>query len=975
MSEVGAERKVVSVLFADLVGSTELGEATDPEALRGRMRRYFADIRATIERHGGTVEKFIGDAVMAVFGVPVAREDDALRAVRSAVEIRDAVVAHGFEARIGVNTGEVVAGSEDEALVVGDAVNVAARLEQAAAPGEILIGAQTHHLVRDAVRVERLEPLELKGKSSPVEAVRLLEVIADAAPIERRLDAPLVGRLRERERLRRDFEDAVADRTCRLFTLLGPAGVGKSRLVADFLEGVGDTADVLRGRCLHYGEGITYWPLVELLGTSGVSPDTVIAASPEETRVAFRRLLEARAAARPQVVVIDDLQWAEPTFLDLVEYIADLSRDAPIFLLCVARPELLDVRPGWGGGKLNSTSLLLEALGAEECGQLIERLLVDVGVAAATRERIASTSGGNPLFVEELAAVVRERGDAADVSIPPTIHALLQARLNALPDGERVVLGRGAIEGQVFHAAAVAELVPDDVRGDLDELLSSLVRKELVRPDAHDDAFRFRHILIRDAAYAALPKELRADLHARLAEWIDASTEPSLELDEIVAYHLEQAVRLRDELGDWGAARTELAGAAAERLLSAGATAFNRADLSASVALLRRGVELLEEDDLRRAVTLRMLGQALMRRGEFRDAGEVMRAAVAAAKTFGDRSTEIRAQLLLGDIASRTDPTWSTERALEQALELRAELEGTDDLGTLAYVYETIGARRFLLGHAAEGEADLERTVDLARRAGDLGEELRALSSVLRPKLWGPTPARALVEFCDRILARDDIHVPLRLHALWIRAVAAALLGDEESARGAAQRALAQLEEYDLRLQRGLAAVDVGFAFRHLGDLDEAEAELRRGYDVFNPLGERGVLSTLCGELATVLALAARFDEAEAFANEARPISAPDDFDAQSRWRVALARVRLGRGDLEEAERLAREAAKIAGATDFIILEADAQQVLGETLAARGLGAESAEALTHALGLYERKEALGRVDEVRGLLSQAPRPA
>jgi tetratricopeptide (TPR) repeat protein len=370
-----------------------------------------------------------------------------------------------------------------------------------------------------------------------------------------------------------------------------------------------------------------------------------------------------------------------------------------------------------------------------------------------------------------------------------------------------------------------------------------------------------------------------------------------------------------------------------------------------------------------------MLGQALLRRGEFRDADEVMRAAVATARTNGDRSTEIRAQLLLDDIASRTDPTWSTERALERALELRAELEGTDDLGTLAYVYETVGARRFLLGHAADGEADLERTVDLARRAGDLDEELRALNSLLRPKLWGPTPAREVVEFCERILARDDINVSLRLHALWIRAVAAALLGDEESAREAAQRALVGLEEYDLRLQRGLAAVDVGFAFRHLGDLDSAEAELRRGYDVFNPLGERGVLSTLCGELATVLALAARFDEAEAFANEARPISAPDDFDAQSRWRTALARVRRGGGDLEAAERLAREAASITGATDFILLEADAQQVLGETLAAQGRGDASAEALTRALRLYEQKQALVRVTEVRASLSRAPRLA
>ena len=371
------QRKVVTILFCDLVGSTALGESTDPEALRARMRRYFEDLRAIVERHGGVVEKFVGDAVMAVFGIPTAHEDDALRAVRAAAEMRASVAEHGLEARIGVNTGEVVVGGEGETLVTGDAVNVAARLEQAAASGEALIGAQTRALVRDAVRVEPVDALTLKGKSEPVEAYRLLEVIGDAAPLARHPETPLVGRERERQRLWRDYEDAVADRTCRLFTLLGPAGIGKSRLVADFLERVGDTADVLRGRCLSYGEGITYWPLVEILLAIGVEPDSVIGTSPAETQLAFRRLLETRAAERPQVVVIDDLQWAEPVFLDLVEHIADLSRDAPIFLLCVARTELLDVRPGWGGGKLNATSLLLEPLGAEECEELMGLLVTD----------------------------------------------------------------------------------------------------------------------------------------------------------------------------------------------------------------------------------------------------------------------------------------------------------------------------------------------------------------------------------------------------------------------------------------------------------------------------------------------------------------------------------------------------------------------------------------------------------------------
>jgi hypothetical protein len=287
---------------------------------------------------------------MAVFGIPAAHEDDALRAVRAAEEMREAVSGHGLEARIGVDTGEVVVGGESETLVTGDAVNVAARLEQAAAPGEILIGGETRLLVRDAVRLEPVEPLALKGKSAPVEAYRLLQVLAQSEGVTRRLETPLVGRERERRRLRRDYEDAVADRACRLFTLLGPAGIGKSRLVADFLEQVGDSADVLRGRCLPYGEGITYWPLVEILTAIDVAPDTVVASTPEETRVAFRRLLEARAAERPQVVVIDDLQWAEPVFVDLVEHVADLSRNAPIFLLCVARTELLDARPAWGGG-------------------------------------------------------------------------------------------------------------------------------------------------------------------------------------------------------------------------------------------------------------------------------------------------------------------------------------------------------------------------------------------------------------------------------------------------------------------------------------------------------------------------------------------------------------------------------------------------------------------------------------------------
>ena len=371
-------RKTVTIVFCDVTGSTALGESTDPEAVRGLLVRYFDRMKGIIEAHGGAVEKFIGDAVMAVFGVPVLHEDDALRAVRAALEMRDALPEVGVQARIGVNTGEVVTGTA-ERLATGDAVNVAARLEQAALPGEVLLGAQTVQLVRDAVEVEAVEPLQLKGKAEPVQAYRLLELTGRESGA-RRLEGAFVGRDRERRLLREAFDLAVSDQACHLFTMLGVAGVGKSRLAAEFLHGV--DATVVRGRCLSYGDGITYWPVVEVvkqlrpeereLQPNVARPLRVLLgssepASAEEIAFAVRKLLEEAASERPLVVVWDDLHWAEPTFLDLIEHVADWSRAAPILLLCMARPELLDARTGWAGGKLHATTVLVEPLGREAC--------------------------------------------------------------------------------------------------------------------------------------------------------------------------------------------------------------------------------------------------------------------------------------------------------------------------------------------------------------------------------------------------------------------------------------------------------------------------------------------------------------------------------------------------------------------------------------------------------------------------------
>ena len=581
------QRKTVTVLFCDLTGSTALGETLDPERLRALLANYFELMKAIVERHGGTVEKFIGDAVMAVFGVPVVHEDDALRAVRSAVEMRDALPELGLQGRIGVMTGEVVTGTE-ERLATGDAVNVAARLEQAAQPGEVLIGQPTLALVRDAAEVEPIDPLELKGKAEPVPAFRLLRV--REAP-ERRHGARFVGRDHELAILREAWERVEKERRCELVTVMGDAGVGKSRLASEFLGSI--EATVAQGRCPPYGEGITYWPVVEVLKQLDVSSpeeaavvairsllgESDAAASSEEIAWAFRKTLEHAAAEGPLVVVFDDIQWGEQTFHDLIEHVALLSSDASILLLCMARPELSGGRPTW------PVTLRLEPLPDDD----VEELMAE-RVPGELRTKIARAAGGNPLFIEEMLAMAGEGN--GQVVVPPTLQALLAARLDQLEPAERSVLERAAIEGEIFHRGAVQALAPAETQ--VTPNLAALVRKELIRPDrpqfAGEDGFRFRHLLIRDAAYDALPKATRAELHARLASWLEQHGSELVELDEIVGYHLEQACRYRAELG---MPDDEQTAAARRRLTAAGFRANLRQDYGAAVSLFERAAALV----------------------------------------------------------------------------------------------------------------------------------------------------------------------------------------------------------------------------------------------------------------------------------------------------------------------------------------------------------------------------------------------
>jgi class 3 adenylate cyclase len=611
-------RKTVTVVFCDLVGSTALGERTDPEVLRDVMARYHAELRAILERHGGTVEKFVGDAAMAVFGLPQVHEDDALRAVRAAVEMRDAVATLGLEVRIGVNTGEVVAGT-GETLATGDAVNVAARLEQSAEAGEILLGALTERLVRDAVRAEAVPPLDLKGKSEPVSAFRVLELVEDVPAFTRRIDAPFVGRSEELEQLESALATAAETRAPQLATIVGAPGIGKSRLARELL---GRTqARVVVGRCLPYGEGITYWPLQEIAAQVGDlraalegADDAELAAirieaalgitdtpvSPEEIAWGIRRVFEELARRRPLVVVFDDIHWAEPTFLDLIEYVASFAQDAAMLVLCTARPDLFDTRPTWTTPKPNATLVTLDALSEHDSEALVGLL---GNLPEETRERIVQAAEGNPLFVEQLVAMQSEDGGVDE--IPPTLQALLAARIDRLGDQERAAAQRGSVEGRLFHRGAVSALLPEPDRAEVGAHLLSLVRKELIRPDRAtlpgDDAFRFGHILIRDAAYEAIPKRQRAALHERFADWLEARLGDDAP-NEVVGYHLEQAYRYRAELG---APDASVGSRAAERLAAASRAATARQDVAAAVNLLGRAVELAPDEAGRPGVAVR----------------------------------------------------------------------------------------------------------------------------------------------------------------------------------------------------------------------------------------------------------------------------------------------------------------------------------------------------------------------------------
>ncbi len=936
-------RKTVTVLFCDLAGSTALGESVDPERLRTILATYFERMKAIVEGHGGSVEKFIGDAVMAVFGVPVLHEDDALRAVRAAIEMRDALPALGLEGRIGLMTGEVVTGTR-ERLATGDAVNVAARLEQAAAPGEVLIGETTLQLVRNAVEVVPVEPLVLKGKTQPVPAYRLT---GRPTVVERRHDEPFVGRTRELGLLQAAWERVQLEQRCELVTVVGEAGVGKSRLVAEALASVDGT--VLRGRCLPYGDGITYWAIVEVLKQLDLVPSDEVAAaairsllgesdaatSPEEIAWAFRKSLEQAAAERPLVAVLDDIQWAEDTLHNLIEHVGLLSTGAPILLICMARPELVENRPTW------PVTLRLGVLGEDD----VEALLAD-RVPETLRERIVRAAGGNPLFVEEMVAIARETD--GEVAVPPTLQALLAARLDQLEPAERRVLERGAIEGETFHRGAVQALAPDET--EVTPHLAALVRKQLIRPEPPqlpgEDGFRFRHLLIRDAAYDGLPKSVRADLHAGYAAWLEARGRTLVELDELLGYHLEHAWMYRAEVGlpDDAALTT----AARERLTAAGSRALARQDFGAAAHLLGRALALLPPAEVDVLLELQ-LAQALVNAGRGEEGLRQAESLAERAARTGDPVAELCGRLQHAIILTYVAPEGATKRLealADQALP--ALLEAGDDVA-LHIVYEARGWAAFVGGRTDAAWAAYELAAVHARRVG-LVDTQRGWRSICR--LYGTTPVSELLTWLDE----EETHAG---HDHWhraSRAMAFAWDGRFDYARTLLAGTRAELTERGSSiLLGGVTAIESNIVERLAGNAGAAAAFGAEGCRILELLGDEGFLSSAASCHAQALYQLDRLDEADSWASRAAGLGASDDAFNQMNWRPVKAKVLARRGDQQEAERLGREAVTIAETTDDSNGQGDVFADLAEVLQLGGKPTEAAQALEQALERYERK--------------------
>jgi len=1022
-------RRTVSIIFCDLKGSTELGERLDPEALHEVKDRYFAAMAAQITRHGGKIEKYIGDAIMAVFGLPVQHEDDALRAVRAAAGMRevlrtvnDDLAAHYgvvLANRTGVNTGEVVANDDPTAnqnFATGDAVNVAARLEQVAPENEIYLGETTYLLVRDAVKVEAVEPQELKGKAERVPAFRLVSVSGLDGHV-RRPDTAIVGREEELTAIDQALHEVSETQSARLITMIGDAGIGKSRLAREVIARAGASACVVRGRCLAYGDGITYWPLREMVSEAagilfedppeeahaklaGLLTDADVAARvaaaiglsnaafpTHEIAWAARKFFEALAMHGPAVALIDDIHWAESAFLDLLEYVLSASDSAPILLLCTARHDLLDKRPQWGESD-RSLRLVLRPLADAAAASIAENLFGATGLPADVVGRIVAAAEGNPLYVEQMLSMLVESkaielrdgrwvctAGYREIAIPPTIKALLEARLGQLRLEERSAIEPASVIGLQFPSSAVAAMAPDRLDSEVEGHLQELTRKQFVQAvPMHDEdpIYRFHHHLVRDTIYNGLLKRVRATLHVDFVRWADrinAERGRGLEFEEILGYHLEQAQRYLGELGPLDEKGRELGRDAARRLSSAGRRAFARGDMHAAANLLRRATAILAEPDPLRLPLLPELGEVLLEMGQFADARAVVDQALALAERAGDRRVKTSAELvrLLLRLHSDESGKWS-DSALLLTTETIPALESEGAHSEVAKAWRLVALVQQNSGRLGEAAASIARVVEHARLAGDQRLITRSALGLTLSALYGPTPVKQAIEQCKALIAED---LPDRQVQNLIACKVAqlhAMNGDCDTAREMCLRARAVLRDLGLGVRAASASLDLAVIELLAGDAAAAEREVRADCEMLERLGETFFLSTMAALLARAVREQGRYDEALELTRLAERNAAADDIDAQVLWRSVRAPILARAGALEEAEALARASLDMARQTEVPGLHASALSDLASVLFLAKRPEEAQLVLDEAVEIYTEKGDVMSAKRARALL-------
>jgi len=1002
-------RKTVTILFCDLVHSTGLAEG-DPEAYRRVQARYFEEMRSVVERHGGTVEKFIGDEVMAVFGIPAVHEDDALRAVRTAQEMLAALRALNDElgasiglelqARIGVNTGEVLAGDPagGHGFLAGEPVIIAKRLEQAAEAGEILIGKATYPLVANAVKAGPLERIPVKGKQTGVGRRRVHEVDRDAPGFARRLHAPIVGRDNELALLRTAFERTVEERSCRLFTVLGSAGIGKSRLAVELMSSLEDRATTAVGRCLPYGEGITFWPLTDVLREIGGEPvleaalaadeqrETVLelvrgatggsgaTGSSAETFWAVRRAFEALAHQRPLVICFEDVHWAEPTLLDLVEYLVGWSRDAPILVLALARPEVVEQRPSWIAPQPNSDAIALEPLSSDDVESLLTELAAEISLSTEVRERIRAAAEGNPLFLEQISALAADQTGEGELPVPPTIQALLAERLDRLSPDEREVIEKAAVVGRDFPEAALAALAANGRQTSVTTHLLGLVRKGLIRPDpspaAGGDRFSFHHVLVRDAAYEAIPKAVRAELHERCADWLEHRPGEVAQYDEILGYHLEQAYRARAAIAPPDERSERLAVRAGRSLAAAGRRADTRYDVPAAVSFFERAAALLPKDDPERLELLVDLGSVFMKAGSFAEVDPVLSEARVRAEAAGERQIELRAQIEEAFLRSFTEPAFECKELLPIGKSIIHELEKLGDDCGLAKAWHLVGDAHVTACHWGERAEALEQALEHARRTTDRRLQGSLTDILGQALLYGPTPVEEALTQCRGFLQEVPGDRTVEAGVLTSIGGLLAMRGEFDDARRSLARAFATYEELGLRFRRAgrsLAAANVEL----LADEPAAAVRaLREGYDLCVAMGEQGLRATLAAYVAEALYVCGKFDESREFSEICEELSAEDDLVNQVVFRCARAKVLAQRGEHEHAEELMVEATEHVAETDFPDLKGTALLSHGEVLRLADRAEEAASLVQGARLVFERKGNVVAARKAEALLSE-----